>query len=83
MDAVKPKCEGDKCACGGVVSGSGGGGKGSLEVGSHICCEGSDVGVGVGSGEASGARDRNSCMRKRERESAIELSTPGMCLAVV
>ena len=66
-----------------VVSGSGGGGKGSLEVGPHICCKGSDVGVGVGSGEASGARDRNSCMWKREKESAIELSTPGMCLAVM
>ena len=62
MYALILEGKGDKGACGGVVSGSSGGGQGCLEVSPHICCKGSDVGMGVGSGEASGARVQNSCM---------------------
>ncbi len=55
------------------VRGSGGGGKRVLEEGSQTSCKGRERGIGVGAWEALGARARNSCMRKRERESAIGL----------
>ena len=41
------------------------------------------VGSGVGRGLALGARARNRFSCKRERESAIRFSAPGICEAVI
>ena len=45
--------------------------------------KGREVGIGVGRSEAEGASSRKSCIRKRERESAIAFCTPGICLAEI
>ena len=58
MYAIVPECEGDKSTCSRIVGGSNRRSEGGLEVTPHICCKGSDVEVGVGRGEASGARGR-------------------------
>ena len=47
----------------------------------HASCQGSEWGIGVGVGDAVGARDRNACIWKRDRASAIQFCTPGTCLA--
>ena len=52
-----------------------------MKVVGHFYMQGREGGRGVGWGEACGACDRNTCMRNRERESAIRLWVPGMCCA--
>ena len=68
-------------SCARAVGGSGAVRDGLPEKVGHASSKGSERGSGVGEGAAAGADRLNSCMRKRERASAIVLYLPGTCRA--
>ena len=78
-EAVICDGEGDKGACCGDVGGTGGQGKGGLEVGHHIHSKGRQGRMGVGLGAAARDCARKACIKTRE--SAVMLCVLGRCCA--